>query len=93
MALPAPKPRMMLALSSRSPNARNLLDKAAQLAIGLEATLFVVHVKQPTVFHYRMAATEYPVPKGDLAYAKKVGRIGHHRAADVRKALVALPGK
>ena len=83
----------MLALSSRSPNARKLLDKAAELATQLEATLFVVHVKQPVVFHYRMEATTYPVPKADLAYARRLGASVIIERGDVGKTLIAFAKK
>jgi len=63
----------MLALSSRSPKARSLLEAAADLAAKLHADWFVVHVRQPSTIHYRMPATEHPVPEEDLAYAKKLG--------------------
>lgn len=90
MALPPQKRKMMLALSSRSPNARKLLDKAAELAAQLEATLFVVHVKQPAVFHYRMQTTTYPVPKSDLAYARRLGASVILERGEVGKTLIAF---
>lgn len=64
---------MMLALSSRSPKAQSLLETAADLAGKLHADWFVVHVRQPPTIHYRMPATEHPVPEEDLAYARKLG--------------------
>ncbi len=63
----------MLALSSHSPQARPLLDVAARLAGQFNAEWFVVHVRQPPTFHYRMSATPHPVPEEDLAYGKKLG--------------------
>lgn len=83
----------MLALSSRSPHARKLLDKAAELATQLEATLFVVHVKQPVVFHYRMQTTTYPVPKDDLAYARRLGASVIIECGPVGKTLVTFARK
>ena len=64
---------MMLALNSHSPKARSLLEAAADLAGKLHADWFVVHVRQPPTIHYRMPATEHPVPEEELAYAKKLG--------------------
>ncbi len=66
-------PKLMLGISSRCPNAKGLLDKTAQLAASFKADWFVVHVRQRPTLHYRMAATEHPVPDADLAYAKKLG--------------------
>lgn len=63
----------MLALSDRSPRARELVESAARLARQLEADWFVVHVKQPPTLHYRFPATEHPVPEEELAYAQKLG--------------------
>ena len=63
----------MLAISSSSPRARALIDAAAKLAAQIHATWFVVHVRQPMVLHYRMPATENPVPEADLDYARQLG--------------------
>lgn len=63
----------MLAISSRSPNARTLLETTASLAAELQAELFVVHVRQPPTLHYRAPATEHPVPKSELDHARKLG--------------------
>jgi K+-sensing histidine kinase KdpD len=65
--------RLMLAISDRSPRVKELLDSAARLARVLEADWFVVHVKQPPTLHYRMPATEHPVPEQQLAYARSLG--------------------
>jgi K+-sensing histidine kinase KdpD len=65
--------RLMLALSDRSPKARSLVESAARLAGQLQADWFVVHVKQPPSLHYRMPATEHPVPEEELSYAAELG--------------------
>jgi K+-sensing histidine kinase KdpD len=85
--------RLMLAISNRSPKARVLVDAAAKLARQLQADWFVVHVRQKPSLHYRMAATEHPVPEEDLAYAKKLGAGVIIEHGDVSKALVSFARK
>jgi K+-sensing histidine kinase KdpD len=84
---------MLVALSSRSPNATKLLEKAAELAGELEASLFVLHVKQPMTLHYRREATEHPVPEVDLAYAKRLGASVMIEHGNVAKTLIAFARK
>jgi len=83
----------MLALSDRSPRARALLDAAAKLAGQLRADWFVVHVRQRPSLHYRMPATEHPVPEKDLAYARKLGAGVIIEHGDVCGALVSFAKK
>jgi K+-sensing histidine kinase KdpD len=85
--------RMMLAISDRSPRAKALVDAAAKLAGQLQADWFVVHVRQKPSLHYRMPATEHPVPEEDLAYAKKLGAGVIIERGDVLKALVSFARK
>jgi K+-sensing histidine kinase KdpD len=85
--------RMMLALSSNSPNARSLVEAAADLAGKLRADWFVVHVRQPPTVHYRMPATEHPVPEQDLVYARKLGAHVIVEQGDVIGALVSFARK
>ncbi len=63
----------MLAISDRSPKASSLVESTAELAGRLEADWFVVHVRQSPTLHYRMPATEHPVPEESLSYAKRLG--------------------
>lgn len=84
---------MMLALSSRSPKAKPLLDETAQLAAQLDSDWFVVHVRQAPTLHYRRSATEHPVPHEDLAYAKKLGAQIIIERGDAIKALVSFARK
>jgi K+-sensing histidine kinase KdpD len=86
-------PKLMLAISSRSPRARALIDTASRLAAQLQATWFVVHVRQPPVLHYRMPATENPVPQADLDYARKLGGRVIVESGDVLKTLVSFASK
>jgi len=65
--------RLMLAISDRSPKARSLVESAAKLARQLDADWFVVHVRQPPTLHYRMPATDHPVPREELSYATELG--------------------
>jgi K+-sensing histidine kinase KdpD len=58
--------KMMLAISSRSPKAKSLIEAAAHLADQLQAEWFVVHVQQTP-------ATEHPVPESDLEHARSLG--------------------
>ncbi len=83
----------MLALSSRSPTARSLLEKAADLAGRLHADWFVVHVRQAPTVHYRMPGTEHPVPEADLAYARKLGARVIIEHGEVIGALVSFARK
>ena len=83
----------MLAISSRSPRARALIDTASQLAAQLHATWFVVHVRQPPVLHYRMATTKNPVPQADLDYARKLGGRAIIESGDLSKTLVLFARK
>ena len=83
----------MLAISSRSPRARDLIDAAAKLAAQIHATWFVVHVRQPLVLHYRMPATENPVPEEDLEYARKLGGRIIVENGDLLKTLVSFARK
>ena len=83
----------MLAISSRSPRARTLIDAAAKLAAQIHATWFVVHVRQPMVLHYRMSATENPIPEADLEYARKLGGRVILENGDPLKALVSFATK
>ena len=80
----------MLAISSRSPRARVLIDTASRLAAQLQATWFVVHVRQPPVLHYRMVATQNPVPQADLDYARKLGARVIIESGDPPKTLVSF---
>ena len=82
--------RLMLALSSRSPKARSLLDAAARLAAQLQADWFVVHVRQYTTLHYRGPGAEHIMPVEDLAYARKLGARVIIERGDVIKALVSF---
>lgn len=66
-------PRLMLALSSRSPKARPLLDATARLVAQLQAEWFVVHVRQEPSLHYRGKATEHPAPRAELDHARALG--------------------
>jgi K+-sensing histidine kinase KdpD len=83
-------PKMMLAISGRSPNAKQLIERAAQLAMQLNASWFVVHVRQPLTLHFRMEATKNLVPKADLDYARKLGARVIIESGDVIKALVSF---
>ena len=83
----------MLAISSRSPRARALIDAAAKLAAQIHATWFVVHVRQPPVLHYRMSATENPVPEADLDYAEKLGGRVIVESGDPLQSLVSFASK
>lgn len=65
--------KMMLAISSRSPKAKSLIDAAAHLASQLQAEWFVVHVRQPSVRRFGKPALEFPVPESDLEYARSLG--------------------
>jgi len=85
--------RLMLAISDRSPKARALIDATAKLAGQLQGDWFVVHVRQRASLHYRMAATEHPVPEDDLAYAKKLGAGVIIEHGDVFKALLSFARK
>ena len=49
------------------------MESAAELAGRFEADWFVVHVRQSPTLHYRMPATEHPVPEEHLSYAKRLG--------------------
>ena len=80
----------MLAISSRSPRAGVVIDTAARLAAQLEATWFVVHVRQPPVFHFRLPTTENLVPQADLDYASKLGGHVIIESGDLLKALVSF---
>lgn len=91
--LPSATPKLMLAISSGSPRARTLIDKAAELATQIHATWFVVHVRQPMVLHYRMPATENPVPEADLDYARTLGGRVIIESGDLLKALVSFASK
>ena len=89
-------PRIMVAISSRSPQAKTLLDAAAKLAAYLQADWFAVHVRQPPVLHYRAEMTEYPVPKGDLEYARSLGArvlIEQETEGNVSRTLAVLARK
>lgn len=81
---------MMLALSSRSPNARKLIETTSELARQLNAQWFVVHVRQPPTLHFRAPASEYPVPTDDLAFARKTGATVTIEIGTTVKALVAF---
>lgn len=59
-----PLKKMMLAISSRSPKAKTLIDGTAHLAAQLQAEWFVVHVLQPG---------HSPAPEADLEYARNLG--------------------
>jgi len=83
----------MLAISSSSPRARALIDAAAKLAAQIHATWFVVHVRQPMVLHYRMPATENPVPEADLDYARQLGGRVIVENGDLLKTLVSFARK
>ena len=83
----------MLAISDRSPRARALVDAAAKLAGQLQADWFVVHVRQQPRLHYRMPATEHPVPEEDLTYAKTLGARVIIERGDVIKALASFARK
>ena len=85
--------RLMLAISDRSPKARALVDAAAKLAGQLQADWFVVHVRRKPSLHYRMPATEYPVPEEDLSYAKMLGARVVIERGDVVEALVSFARK
>ena len=91
--LPAATPKLMLAISSRSPRARTLIDAAAKLAFQIHATWFVVHVRQPMLLHYRMPATENPVTEADLDYARKLGGRVIVESGDLLKTLVSFARK
>lgn len=91
--LPASTPKLMLAISSHSPRTRALIDTAARLATQIHATWFVVHVRQPLVLHYRMPATENPVPEADLDYARKLGGRIIIESGDLMKTLVSFASK
>lgn len=80
----------MLALSSRSPQARPLLETSARLAGQLQAEWFVVHVRQPPTLHYRREATTHPVPEEDLAYARKLGGRVIIERGEIIKALISF---
>ncbi len=90
---PAATPKLMLAISSRSPRARALIDNTARLAAQIHAAWFVVHVRQPMVLHYRMPATENPVPEADLEYARKLGGRVIVESGDLLKTLVSFARK
>ena len=83
----------MLAIGSRSPRARALIDAAAKLAAQIHATWFVVHVRQPMVLHYRMPATENPVPEADLDYARNLGGRVIVENGDLLQTLVSFASK
>jgi len=83
----------MLAIGSRSPRARALIDAAAKLAAQIHATWFVVHVRQPMVLHYRMPATENPVPESDLDYARNLGGRVIVENGDLLQTLVSFASK
>jgi len=91
--LPSSTPRLMLAIGSRSPRARALIDAAAKLAAQIHATWFVVHVRQPMVLHYRMPATENPVPEADLDYARNLGGRVIVENGDLLQTLVSFASK
>jgi K+-sensing histidine kinase KdpD len=82
--------RLMLAISDRSPKAEVLVESAAKLARQLEADWFVVHVRQPPTLHYRMTATEHPVPVEELTYARRLGAKIIIERGDVVKTLIAF---
>jgi K+-sensing histidine kinase KdpD len=90
---PASKPKLMLAISSRSPRARFMIETAARLAAQIHATWFVVHVREPMVLHYRMPATENPVPQEELDYARQLGGRVIIENGDVLGTLVAFARK
>lgn len=92
-ALPPVKQRLMLALSSRSPQSRSLLEKAHRLAKQLQADWFVVHVRESPSFHYRGLTTERPVPQDELHYAKRLGAQVLIERGDVVGALVSVARK
>jgi len=76
----------MLAISDHSPRATFLVESAAMIAGHLKADWFVVHVRQPSTLHYRMSATEHPVPKEVLSLARRLGAhviIERGKVADV----------
>ncbi|MEO7933519.1 MAG: hypothetical protein ABIT76_10210 [Chthoniobacterales bacterium] len=81
---------LMLAISSRSPNSRNLLERSAGLAEHFHCTFVVVHVRQQLTLHYRTAATRHPVPEADLAHARKLGATVIVENGDVLQALVRI---
>lgn len=64
-----PLKKMMLAISSRSPKAKTLIDGTAHLAAQLQAEWFVVHVLQPG----HKSAPACPAPEADLEYARSLG--------------------
>ena len=84
---------MMLAISSRSPNAQQLILTSSVLAAQVQAHLFVVHVREPWTLHYRMPASENPVPEVNLAYAKKLGASVIIEHGDVCGALISFARK
>jgi K+-sensing histidine kinase KdpD len=66
MTKPPPLKKMMLAISSRSPKAKILIDGTAHLAAQLQAEWFVVHVPPP-------GQKSALVPEADLEYARSLG--------------------
>lgn len=63
----------MLAISSRSPHAKPLIDAAAHLAKQLQAEWFVVHVTPPAARGFWKPKRANPVPASDLDYARTLG--------------------
>ncbi len=88
--IPSSGDRLMVAISSRSPNARALLELSADLAKRLGATWFVLHVVQEPDLHYRAYATVHPVPKQDLDYARQLGARVVVERGDVARTLIAF---
>jgi len=82
--------RLMLAISDRSPRARELVGSAATLAGQLGANWFVLHVRQPPTLHYRMPATDHPVPEEELAYARSLGAQVIIERGEVVEALISF---
>jgi K+-sensing histidine kinase KdpD len=66
------KKKIMLAISSRSPQARALLDTAASLAEQLKADWYVVHVLQPAKPR-KVGMEQSPLPLETLEYARSLG--------------------
>jgi K+-sensing histidine kinase KdpD len=91
--LPSPTRKLMLAISSSSPRARLLIDATSRLAAHLQATWFVVHVRQPLMLHYRILASRHKMPEADLDYARKLGARVIVEYGDTVKTLVSFAKK
>src|SRR5262245_46585015 len=85
--------RVMVCLSSRSPNPEVLLRKGARLADRLHAPWYAVYVKTPREDMSRMAASAERRVHGTLALAEQLGAVAlPYKGAEFASAVAALGG-